>query len=164
MRKTIATFLACIVAASGQAQQPPDGKPQRAPPQNQPGSNVQAAAAGSDIAKFSSSTQLVIETINVKDKSGNPVLGLTAKDFTVTEDGVPQTAKFFEFQKLEEAIDAEPLPPVTVMPAPGPKLAHTAIATEPPGDIKYRDRRLMALYFDLTAMPHDDQLRAFDAA
>jgi VWFA-related protein len=50
------------------------------------------------------------------------------------------------------------------MPAPVPKLAHTAIAPEPPGDIKYRDRRLMALYFDLTAMPQDDQLRAFDAA
>jgi VWFA-related protein len=166
MRKTIATFLACIVAVAGQAQQPPVPKPQTAPPpQNQTGSNVQAAnAAGSDVAKFSASAQLVIETINVKDKSGNPVLGLTAKDFTVTEDGVPQTVKFFEFQKLEEAIDAEPLAPVTVMPAPVPKLAHTAIAPEPPGDIKYRDRRLMALYFDLTAMPQDDQLRAFDAA
>src|SRR5260370_30108942 len=164
MRKPIPTFLACIVAAPGQAQQPPAPKPQTATPQNQPGPKVQASAAGSDIAKFSSSTQLVIETINVKDKSGNPVLGLTAKDFTVTEDGVPQAVKFFEFQKLEEAVDAEPLPPVTVLPAPVPKLAHTAIAPEPPDDIKYRHRRLMALYFDLTAMPQDDQLRAFDAA
>src|SRR5258708_5019211 len=103
MRKTMATFLACIVAPPGQPQHPPAAKPQTAPPQNQPGSNVQAAAAGSDIAKFSSSTQLVIETINVKDKSGNPVLGLTAKDFTVTEACVPQTVKFFEFQNLEEA-------------------------------------------------------------
>src|SRR5260370_962663 len=36
MRKTMATFLACIVAAAGQAQQPPAPKPQTAPPQNLP--------------------------------------------------------------------------------------------------------------------------------
>ena len=35
---------------------------------------------------------------------------------------------------------------------------------ETPGDLKYRDRRLLALYFDITAMPVTDQLRAFDAA
>ena len=34
---------------------------------------------------------------------------------------------------------------------------------EAPGDIRYRDRRLLALYFDLTAMPPTDQFRAFDA-
>jgi VWFA-related protein len=38
------------------------------------------------------------------------------------------------------------------------------ISPEPPGDIKYRERRLLALYFDMTAMPIGDQLRALDAA
>ena len=37
--------------------------------------------------------QLVVEAVVVKDKQGNPIRGLTAKDFTVTEDGVPQTIK-----------------------------------------------------------------------
>src|SRR5512139_618715 len=55
------------------------------------------------------STQLVIETIVVRDKNGNPVEGLTAKDFTVTEDGVQQEIRFFEFQKLPEAVEAAPL-------------------------------------------------------
>src|SRR5207253_2596885 len=31
-------------------------------------------------------------------------------------------------------------------------------------DVRYRDRRLIALYFDLSAMPVPDQLRAFSAA
>src|SRR5882762_6073335 len=59
-------------------------------------------------ATFQTSTQLVIQTVNVKDKSGKAIEGLTAKDFTVTEDGVPQNIKFFEFQKLEEIHDTPP--------------------------------------------------------
>ena len=45
----------------------------------------QTAANG--VVKFQASTQLVIETVTVKDKNGKPVEGLTAKDFTITEDG-----------------------------------------------------------------------------
>src|SRR3954463_16401786 len=62
------------------------------------------------IAKFTSSTQLVVQMVTVKDKSGKVVEGLTAKDFTVTEDGKPQAIAFCEFQRLEEA--APPPPPV----------------------------------------------------
>ena len=42
-------------------------------------------------ATFSANSQLVIETVVVKDKAGNSVEGLTAKDFIITEDGVAQT-------------------------------------------------------------------------
>ena len=114
-------------------------------------------------AQFTANTQLVVETVSVKDKSGKPVEGLTAKDFTVTEDGVAQTIRFFEYQKLEEI--AAPLPPAD--PAEVrivDKLARTQIASEQPGNPRYQDRRLLALYFDMTAMPPADQLRALDAA
>jgi VWFA-related protein len=37
------------------------------------------------------------------------------------------------------------------------------IAPEAPGDVKYRDKRLLALYYDMSAMPEADQLRALDA-
>ncbi len=40
---------------------------------------------------LSMKVQLVVETVVVKDKQGNAVHGLTAKDFVVTEDGAPQT-------------------------------------------------------------------------
>lgn len=114
-------------------------------------------------AQFTASTQLVVETVNVKDKSGKPVEGLTAKDFTVTEDGVPQAIKFFEFQKLDEA--PAPLPPSNGAKARiVDKLIPTQIIAEQAGNTRYRDRRLLALYFDMTAMPPPDQLRALSAA
>jgi VWFA-related protein len=138
----------------------------------QPVSNLQNAPANG-IVKFQANTQLVIETVSVKDKSGKPVEGLTAKDFTVTEDGVAQTISFCEFQKLDEALPPdEPVPEPTVAPAAAPASPAIAvpgvtahqIAPERPGDIRYRDRRLMAMYFDMSAMPVPDQVRAEAAA
>ncbi|HEV2417876.1 MAG TPA: VWA domain-containing protein, partial [Terriglobia bacterium] len=108
-------------------------------------------------------TQLVVETVAVKDKQGNPVQGLTAKDFTVTEDGIPQKISFFRFEK----------PPEGPAPAAGPapvnvktyyELAPEQISPESPESPKYNNRRLIALYFDMTAMPPADQIRALTAA
>jgi VWFA-related protein len=114
-------------------------------------------------AIFQTTTQLVVETVTVKDKNGAPVEGLTAKDFTVTEDGMPQTIRFFEFQKFEEAPSA-PVAPDDNRVLPLAKYPRAQIAPETPGDIRYRNRRLLALYFDMSAMPVADQLRALDAA
>src|ERR1700722_2452111 len=110
-------------------------------------------------------TQLVVETVVVKDKKGNSLEGLTAKDFIVTEDGVPQAIAFFEHEKLPEtstvASGAQSEPDnITIYH----KLAMTRISPEAPGNIRYKDRRLMALYFDMTAMPPGDQLRSLVAA
>src|SRR5215471_9255887 len=72
------------------------------------------------------STQLVIETVVVKDKDGKPIEDLTAKDFTVTEDGVPQTISVFEFQKIQD----EPVPPRPAA-AVAPEAAAPATVAEP---------------------------------
>jgi VWFA-related protein len=114
-------------------------------------------------ATFQSTTQLVIETVTVKDKDGNPVEGLTASDFTLTEDGIPQKISFFEFQQLNDAQPVQAIPETQRIQAV-PRLSRTQITSYKPGDTQYRDRRLLALYFDLTAMPVPDQLRAFRAA
>src|SRR5579885_2432727 len=103
----------------------------------------QATQPSSGDVTFKSTTQLVVETVTVKDKDGKPVDGLTAKDFTVTEDGVPQAIKFFEVQRFEETIDSTPLPPPKAV-EPLKKIPHTQIAPESPGAVKYRDRRLLA--------------------
>ena len=82
------------------------------PAQQQP-----APAPPATMPKFTSSTQLVVETVSVKDKNGNPIEGLTAKDFTVTENGVPQTISFCEFQKLTEAAEPAAAAPAAPRPA-----------------------------------------------
>ena len=94
------------------------------------------------------------------------VEGLTAKDFTVTEDGVPQTINFFEYQKLPgRRRQRSPRRPSSRDTSRSTRsLPRRASRPKQPGDIRYKDRRLLALYFDMTAMPPGDQLRALDAA
>ena len=58
----------------------------------QVGQNAQMTATGQ--TTFRTTSQLVVETVVVKDKNGNPVEGLTEKDFLITEDGVPQSIQF----------------------------------------------------------------------
>jgi VWFA-related protein len=125
----------------------------------QVGTNGQLGAGPST---FQSSTQLVVETVVVKDKSGKPIEGLTANDFSVTEDGVPQTIRVFEYQKLPDA--SEPEPAYTAPAAARDKYPRAQISGEPAGSVKYSGKRLVAMFFDLTAMLVPDQLRAFTAA
>jgi VWFA-related protein len=110
-------------------------------------------------------TQLVVEAVVVKDKKGNPINGLRAKDFTLSEDGAVQTIKFCEHQELPSNSDLKPVPPsgqedVKIYR----QLGRNQIAAETPGDIRYKDRRLLAIYFDMTAMPPADEMRALAAA
>jgi VWFA-related protein len=151
MRRTILATLMAILTAG--AQQPPATPP----------------VTNDGVAKFTSDSQLVIEIVTVKDKSGKPIEGLTAKDFTITEDGKPQTISFCEFQQLRDAPEeTPPVPSVNPdVPKDAPKkdpLIQTQITPERPGSIRYKDRRLLGLYFDMSAMPVPDQLRALAAA
>jgi VWFA-related protein len=110
-------------------------------------------------------SQLVVETVVAKDKQGNFIPNLTAKDFTITEDGVPQTIRFCEHQDLPT--NAAPLPAA----APGTediklykRLTRTQVAPETMENDRYKNHRLLALYFDMSAMRPADQLRALSAA
>ena len=75
-----------------------------------------APGASTGTATFQASTQLVVEAVVVKDKGGKSIEGLTAQNFTITEDGAPQEIKFFEVQKLDETI--APLAAVTAPAIP----------------------------------------------
>ncbi len=149
MRVCQAILLLVTAAASAAAQQV--------------GQNKQAGA--SDTYTLSVKAQLVVETVVVKDKQGHFIEGLTAKDFALTEDGVPQTIRFCEHQDLSAG--AAPLP----VASPGSeelklykRLTRSQVAPEVLGSERYKNRRLLALYFDMSAMRPADQLRALTAA
>src|SRR5579863_8759853 len=155
-RSAIALLLCGLLTVS--AQQPP-------------------APAASDAKKdlvISTTTQLVVEDVLIKGKDGKPVLGLKPSDFTITEDGKPQKISVFEFQTLEEG--PSNAPPASTPPAADVAAAKPAeksavkpvttiqIAPETPGNLKYRNRRLMVMFFDMTSMPIQDQKRSQTAA
>src|ERR1700686_2993040 len=136
---------------------------------------AQNAANGPETnLKFATTTQLVVEDVLIKGKDGKPVLGLKPTDFTITEDGKPQKISVFEFQTLEEELagassgPSKPAAETTTAKPPeksGVKpLTTIQIAPERAGDLKYRNRRLMVMFFDMTSMPIQDQKRAQTAA
>ena len=148
-RETIPFFAMIAVAVTCAAQQV--------------GSNQTASQNGA--FTLSVNSQVVVETVVVKDKKGDFVSGLTAKDFTVTEDGQPQTIRIFEHQALSTATAPLPVEPrddeqITIYKT----LTRTQIAPESPGKPQYSNHRLLAFYFDMTAMPPTDQQRALAAA
>ena len=116
--------------------------------------------------KISVNTNLVVVNVDVRDKSGKPVEGLKASDFTVLEDDKPQPISVFDYQRLDWGGGAPPA-------APGSEAPVAVVSTTPSapaapvnasGALHYRDRRLLILYFDLSSMPAADQLRAQTAA
>src|SRR6516225_6195514 len=167
MKRAISSFMfASAAAVVLSAQQPAPAQPagQQATPQT---------------PTFRTTTRLIVRTGTVKDKNGNPVEGLTAKDFIVTEDGEPQTIAFVEYQRLpavniasngtvtigdasSDAPTAPVSPPPTNAGAGSP--TDVKISAGQPGDIRYRNRRLLVLYFDMTALPPADLLRSYNAA
>ncbi|MFZ0819121.1 MAG: VWA domain-containing protein [Candidatus Acidiferrales bacterium] len=147
MKRAISIFLLLTLAATAQ----------------QVGQNT--APQVNSTQKITVNTNLVVEQVSVKDKKGNPILGLTAKDFTLTEDGVAQTIRFCDPIELTEIPSGEI--PVSTEPENVKiynKLGTTQIMPETEGNLRYKDHRLMALYFDMTAMPPADQIRALAAA
>src|ERR1035441_2486893 len=152
MRTFIAIVLIAQVAAYGQ----------------QPG----APSVPKGTYKFEVNSQLVVVNVSAKDKNGAPLEGLKPADFTITEDGKAQQVKVFESQRLEEA--PEPTPPAApgaaaavkpeATPVATPAKAPATIAPAKAGEVKYKDRRLMVMFFDQAGMPVADQIRAQQAA
>jgi len=74
------------------AAQPPAPQSQGAP-----------AAPLASLPQFRAESQMVIVNVAAHYPNGTSIGGLTAGDFTVTEDGAPQTIKVFEYQMVDSA-------------------------------------------------------------
>src|SRR5262245_15739056 len=81
-------------------------------------------------------TQLVVETVIVRDKDGKNIEGLTEKDFVVTEDNVPQTIGVFRFERLDDTpVGTTPTAPS--VPAAPPEQVPNQVAAVRQGDSRY---------------------------
>ena len=102
----------------------------------------------------------------VKDKQGKFIPGLTAKDFTRYRRWRRPDYPLLRAPGAGRRSSRRWLPP-----APGSEdikiykqLTRTQIEPETTENDRYKNRRLLALYFDMTAMRPADQLRALSAA
>ena len=123
------------ITAAGQ-QQPP----QTPAPAQMPQANI----------KFTAESSLVVADVTVKDpKTGQPIEGLKASDFTVLEDNKPQKIQVFEFMKLA-VTPAPPEPPPTLGSQNDlPEDPKTSITVQGPGKIQYHDKRLLRSCFSI---------------
>jgi len=102
-------------------------------------------------------SELVLVNVTVRDKSGNFVQGLKPENFTILEDNKPQKVVSFDM----ENVDAVPPADVTqTKPLPSaPAASVTPAATAAAGQsaaAQFKDRRLIVLFFDLSAMEPDE--------
>ncbi len=111
---------------------------------------------------FRAESDLVLVNVTVKDKNGNFVPGLKLQDFTILEDNKPQKIISFDVENVD-ALPALDVAQAKPLQEPTPAQATTA----PPitdAATQYKDRRLIVLFFDLSAMEPDEIDRAVTSA
>ncbi len=105
-------------------------------------------------------SSLVRIDVEVTDRSGKPIKGLSEDQFTVTDNGKPQKISSFSYSDIERIDTAGPenTKPVVIPVDGGAPSVKEAVSDE------VRDRRMLVLFFDLSSMETDDITRAHDAA
>ncbi len=114
---------------------------------------------------FRVQTDLVLVNVTVRDKSGNIVRGLKSEDFTILEDNKPQKVVSFDVENIDavanqDVAQAKPMATPTPHPPGRPGTATDAAASAN----QFKDRRLIVLFFDLSAMEPDEIDRAVTSA
>jgi VWFA-related protein len=103
---------------------------------------------------FHTGSELVLVNVTVRDKSGNFVQGLKPENFTILEDNRPQKVVSFDVENVD-AVPAADLAQAKPLAEPVPGSANpTASAANTAA--QFKDRRLIVLFFDLSAMEPDE--------
>jgi VWFA-related protein len=112
-------------------------------------------------ARVKVSTEIVLVNVVARDKHGNLIKDLKKEDFTVYEDGKKQDLASFDFEKVDEMAMAGAAGTTVTGTAAGDKggLLNSKVQKS----LDARDRRLMLMFFDFSAMEPDDIDRAVDA-
>jgi len=108
------------------------------------------------------STELVLVNVVARDKKGNPIRDLEKGDFTLYEDGKKQEISSFDFEDVDQLQNAGG--PTVTGAAPGTPGTLLHSSKKAPPTLDARDRRLILLFFDFSAMEPEQVDRSVDAA
>src|SRR5580704_11637910 len=141
-------FGASSFAQQAQPQPPTDAQTQTKPPE----SSIRVTS------------ELVLANVVVRDKKGNLIRDLKKEDFTLFEDGKKQQISTFDFEnvdQLESAGGAEKTVTGEAVETAGPAgvLKKSTVPV-----MNARDRRVIVLFFDFSAMEPDQIDRCVDSA
>jgi VWFA-related protein len=100
-------------------------------------------------------SELVLVNVTVKDKSGNFVQGLKPENFTILEDNKPQKVISFDVENVD-AVLPQDVTQAKPLPAPPSAPSTPTAATPQSTAAQFKDRRLIVLFFDLSAMEPDE--------
>src|SRR5467141_3696916 len=122
----------------------------------------QSGQSGRNEARIQVTSELVLVNVVAHDKKGNLVRDLKKGDFTLLEDGKKQEISTFDFDSVDAPATAGAAE-ATVSGAAGPgTLLRSGKQAAPSLDA--RDRRLILLFFDFSAMEPEQIERSVDAA
>jgi VWFA-related protein len=113
---------------------------------------------------FHVQSDLVLVNVTVRDKSGNIVRDLKPEAFTILEDNKPQKVVSFDVESIDAVANqdvAQAKPLASPLSQPNASGAATDAARSPN---PFKDRRLIVLFFDLSAMEPDEVDRAVTSA
>ncbi len=113
-------------------------------------------------ARIQVTTELVLVNVVARDKKGNLVRDLKKSDFTLFEDGKKQEISTFDFENVDELATAGAAE-TTIARVTGTGALLRSGKKAPPS-LDARDRRLMLLFFDFSAMDPEQIDRSVDAA
>jgi VWFA-related protein len=136
-------------------------QPQPQPPQASTDAQAQTKPPASSIRVTS---ELVLANVVVRDKKGNLIRDLKKEDFTLFEDGKKQQISTFDFENVDQL--------ETAGGAEKTVTGEAAETAEPAGVLKKsdapvmnaRDRRVIVLFFDFSAMEPDQIDRCVESA
>ena len=113
---------------------------------------------------FRVQTDLILVNVTVRDKNGNFVRGLKPQDFTILEDNKPQKIVSFDVEDVDAVANQNvaQTKPLTGVPAE-PSTPGSAPSAADSAN-QFKDRRLIVLFFDLSAMQPDEIDRAVTSA
>lgn len=106
---------------------------------------------------FHTQSDLILVNVTVRDKSGNFVRGLKPADFTILEDNKAQKISTFDVEDVDAIANQEVAQTKALANVPDEKQSTgTTTPAAPDLSAQFKDRRLIVLFFDLSAMEPDE--------